>query len=275
MKIDASRYTLFWQNPERYRIRECWKLAPKEPSAGTFASLLTFGRRRGTCFHELRDAQFRGISRAQAIQELKDGGFGDKEIEVASRMADFANDQYLDEKYLAHEVFFEKPIEGTLHSMVGRIDGIVESPDGEVYITDWKTSKYRPKDELARKGESYCRGHQVGFYLVGSRHLGLTPTRFEYRLVSNQRKGDGVSISRFNTERTPRQLRQLEADVALTCDLILWLKKTKGLESPWPSMPETFKTGYEELEGSKLYQDWIPDGFEPKIEHLPVSMEVV
>src|SRR5579859_6048874 len=58
MKIDATRYTMFWQNPEKYRLREVWKLAPKEPKPGTFASLLTYGRRRGTCFHELMDGAY-------------------------------------------------------------------------------------------------------------------------------------------------------------------------------------------------------------------------
>src|SRR6185312_13959284 len=100
MKIDASRYTMFWQNPERYRLREIWKLAPEEPKAGTFASLLTFGRRRGTCLHELLDADYRGVSENEAVQSLKDGGFDDKAIEVAKIMASAVRDRYKDEERL-------------------------------------------------------------------------------------------------------------------------------------------------------------------------------
>src|SRR6266478_3276850 len=124
MKIDASRYTMFWSNPERYRLREVWKLAPVEPAPGTFASLLSFGRRRGTAFHEILDGAYRQVDPLVTIQELKDGGFGDKEIEVAQRMAAGVRDTYPDEKYMAHEAVFQSDIPGSSHGMVGRIDHV-------------------------------------------------------------------------------------------------------------------------------------------------------
>jgi len=148
MKIDSTRYTMFWSNPEKYRLREVWKLAPKEPQPGTFASLLTYGRRRGTCLHELRDGKYRGVPVEQSIQELRDSGFGEKEIAAAQAMAAAIEEKYPNEKYLKHEVLFDAPIPGTPHSLVGRIDHILDI-DGAVWVGDWKSSKKRTKTDTA------------------------------------------------------------------------------------------------------------------------------
>jgi len=273
MKIDASRYTMFWQNPEKYRLREIWKLAPEEPKAGTFASLLTFGRRRGTCLHELLDADYRKVSEFEAVQSLKDGGFGDKEISVATDMARCVLDRYASERRLAHEVLFEYPIPGSSHSLVGRIDGIHES-DGEVFVNDYKTSKYRPAKELGYKLDEYCRGAQVSFYLLGARQLGFDVRRFRYVLVSQQRKGPGAQISERFTERTTLELNEFARQVAMTLDLIQWMKDTYGIERPWPQLPERFDGGYLPIMGRKMYADYCPEGFTAKKEHL-VLMEGV
>lgn len=265
MKIDATRYNLFWQNPERYRLREIWKLSPIEPAAGTFASLLTYGRRRGTCFHELQDAAYRGIEQSAAISELRDGGFGDKEITAAVRMAARVREVYPNETYLAHEVLFEYPIPNSPHSMVGRIDGIMSDDDG-YYVSDWKTSKDRPKKDIGYKLDEYCRGAQVPFYLLGASTLGFETKRFLYRLVVDGKKGVEI-IPRFTT-RTGLQLKAFAEGVHITCELIQWMRATFGIEKPWPQLAETFGADYEPIYAKPMYPDFVPDGFEPKKEHL-------
>lgn len=272
MKIDASRYTMFWSSPEKYRLREIWKLAPVEPAAGTFASLLTFGRRRGTCMHELMDAAYRGVSEFEAIQSLKDGGFGDKEIEVAKCMAAVVRDRYASEERLAHEVLFEYPIPNTPHSLVGRIDGIHRS-NGEVFVNDYKTSKYRNAKDLGYKLDEYCRGHQVPFYLLGARSLGYELKRFRYVLVSSARKGPGAQISERFTERTSLELAEFSRQVAMTCDLIQWMKDTFGVEKPWPQLPGPFDSDYAPIAGRKIYEGYTPEGYTAKKEHLELMKE--
>ncbi len=271
MKIDSSRYTMFWSNPERYRLREIWKLSPKEPPADSFAALLTFGRRRGTCLHEMRDARYYGRTLDQAAQELRDGGFGEKEIAVARQMAEKIEEAYPHEQYLAHECLFEWKIPDSPHSMVGRIDGIVDL-DGEVFILDWKSSKPRSKADRARKLEEYCRGAQVSFYLLGARSLGFEPRGFEYRLVSSGRDNSGVQIDALRTNRTGLELAKFARGVSMTCDLIEFMKEKFGVQRSWPTLPEVFKTGYEGLEGSLMFDDFVPEGYEPRREHL-VLME--
>lgn len=264
MRIDSSRYTMFWQNPERYRLREIWKLAPIEPAAGTFASILTYGRRRGTCLHELLDADYRQVKAAQAVQDLRAAGFENKEICAATLMYGAVKDRYKDEEILAHEQLFEFAIPDTPHSMVGRIDSVIRRDD-EVLVADWKSTKKRTKKEHLQKAESYCRSFQVPFYLVGAKTLGFEPSRFLYRMVVDS---DPVEITEHFTERTNTQLKEFCRQVAMTCDLIEWLKATFGVERPWPQIPEVFGNDYAAIAGHKMYPDYVPDGFQPKIEHL-------
>jgi hypothetical protein len=263
---------MFWSNPERYRLREIWKLAPTEPKAGTFASLLTFGRRRGTCTHELLDAAYRGVAENEAIQSLRDGGFGEKEISIAREMAAAITERYKDEERLAHEVLFEYPIAGTAHSLVGRIDGI-HRKDGETFITDLKTSKHRSKKDLGYKLEEYCRGFQVSFYLLGARALGFDVRRFRYCLVAGGGTDSGLSIVEQFVEKTNLELVEFARQVAMTCDLITWMKETFGVERPWPQVAGPFDNDYAAIAGKKMYSSYIPEGFEPKKEHLELMKE--
>lgn len=272
MKIDASRYSLFWSNPERYRLREIWKLAPIEPKAGTFASLLAYGRRRGTCFHELLDARYRQVDPLIAIQELKDGGFGNKEIDAACRMAKAVGDRYPDEEYLAHEVLFEYPIPDSSHSMVGRIDHILRDEEGP-YVGDWKTSKHRSKKDIAAKLEQYGRSVQVPFYLIGVRTLGFDTKRFLYRLVIDGKKGVEIRPQFFT--RTGLELDAFARQVHITCELIEWMRRTWGIEKPWPELPERFANDYASIMGRKMYCGYQPEGFEPKKEHLSLMEDYI
>lgn len=265
MKIDATRYNLFWSNPEKYRLREIWKLAPIEPAAGTFASLMTYGRRRGTCFHELMDAYHRGVDCHVAEQELKDGGFGEKEIDTACLMADKVQFMYPDEEYLAHEATFEYQIPDSPHKMVGRIDHILKDEEG-VYVGDWKTSKHRSEKDLSQKGADYCRGAQVPFYLLGASTLGFDTRRFLYRLVVDGKTG--VSIRPFPTERTGLELKTFARGVHQTCDLIEYMKEYYGVQNPWPNLNGPFDGDYTAIAGQKMYDGYMPEGFQPKTEHL-------
>lgn len=272
MKIDATRYNLFWSNPEKYRLREIWRLAPKEASPGSFAALLTFGRRRGTCLHEMLDGAYRKVDPAQTLQELRDGGFQEKEICAASEMFTAVQDRYADEEILSYETLFEFRIPDSPHSMVGRIDSIIRR-DGEVYVKDYKSSKRRTKTDANHKGNEYCRSAQVGFYLVGARALGYDPSGFIYSLVQSGANSSGPSITEYPTNRGTLQLREFARGVALTCDIIEFMKERFGVERPWPILPAPFSSDYEAIFGTRQYDGVMPDGFEEKKEHLILMQE--
>ena len=277
MKIDASRFSMFWANPERYRLREIWKLTPKEPSMDSFAGLLSFGRRRGTCFHELMDADYRGILEPQAVQDLIDGDFEEKAIATGLRMKAAVKTRYFNETYLAHESLFEYQIPGSPHIMTGRIDHILSDEDGPV-IGDWKGSNSPTKKEMQKKIETYKNSAQVDFYLIGATTLGFNTGRFLYRVLENvprrPPKIAHVKIHEAWTERTGLQLDRFSQYVHVTCEMIEFLKRTFGVENPWPVLHEPFDRGYGAILGRKRVEGLeLPEGFTEKIEHLESMME--
>lgn len=220
--------------------------------------------------HEMLDGAHRKVDPSVTLQELRDGGFGEKEICAASEMFTAVQGRYKDEEVLAHEVLFESPIPDSPHSLVGRIDRIVRDEAGEVRIKDYKTSKYRPKTDANFRGSEYCRGAQVPFYLIGARSLGFTPAGFTYVLVLSGNDRTGVQVLEYPTVRTSLQLRAFERDVHITCELIGFMKKKFGIERPWPQLPSRFDSDYASIAGTNMYEDYMPEGFQPRKEHLEI-----
>lgn len=270
MKIDASRYNLFWSNPERYRLREIWKLAPIEPKADSFAALLTYGRRRGTCTHELLDGKYRGVPREQSIAELKDGGFGDKEIAAALRLVSAVEERYPGEAYLAHEAVFEYQISDSPHVMTGRVDHILPSiqEGAPPIIGDWKSSRKRTKKEMAALIDSYKASAQVSFYMLGVPTLGFAVGDFLYRILEDRGPKEKPRIYEAWTTRGSLELAKFARGVHQTCELIEWMKRTFGVENPWPNLWEPFDKGYSSMLGQKMFEGFMPEGFTERVEHL-------
>jgi hypothetical protein len=54
------------------------------------------------------------------------------------------------------------------------------------------------------------------------------------------------------------------------------MKHTFGITRPWPQLPERFASDYASIMGRRMYMynDYMPEGFEPKKEHLELMMEV-
>lgn len=274
MKIDASRYTMFWANPDRYRLRECWKLAPVEPAPDSFAALLTYGRRRGSAFHDLRDAKHKGLD-SDVTKEYLKGLYGENPVEAAARMVDVVDSTFGHERYLVHEAVFEYPIPGSAHILTGRLDHVLER-DGEAVIGDWKTTKHRTKKDYARLVESYVNSPQVGFYLLGARTLGIEARRFMYRVVQDGPAGKSPrvpTVREHPATRSSLDLRGLLRSVQQTCELIEFLKLSVGPQDPWPVLPEPFDRGYGTMLGRRMYEGYMPDGFTEKVEHLETMME--
>lgn len=274
MKIDASRYTMFWANPERYRLREIWKLAPIEPKADSFAALLTYGRRRGTCTHELLDARHRGVEVSQAVSELRDGGFGDREIDAALRLFNAVLERYPNERYLAHEAVFEYQIPDSPHIMTGRIDHVMpwEGEDLPV-IGDWKSSKRRTKKDMAARIEAYKNSAQVSFYLLGAPTLGFEGRNFLYRVLEDRGKDKKPVIHEAWTFRTSLELKAFARGVHQTCELIEFMQREFGIQKAWPQLYEVFGSDYAPIAGKQMYENYMPDGFTERIEHLETMME--
>jgi hypothetical protein len=209
------------------------------------------------------------------IQELKDGGFGNKEIDAAIQMVKAVDAKYPNEEYLAHEAIFEVPIPDSPHSMVGRIDHVLDREDG-VVVGDWKTSKKRTKTDAAYKAAEYCRSAQVSFYLIGCRAkgLGFETNQFLYRLVQSGSDTSGVQITEHPTSRTSLQLREFARGVAITCDIIDISEGPVRSGAARGRCCRHRSADYESVLGTRQYEGVIPDGFEEKKEHLELMKEV-
>lgn len=267
MKIDSSRYRLFLTNPEEYRLRECWNIVPQ---GGGATSLSTFGRRRGTAFHELTE----GAS-AEDLCHL-----GDTAVATAEMMHS-ANEEYgRDTVVLWREKEFDIPIPGSPHRMVGRVDTMVERYE-ETFILDFKTSKHRTKEDMRSHLDGLQQSPQVDFYLSAHPEV----SKMVYRVLSKKpatspKKPATIVISEIECRRQKWQLEAFQYGVHMVCTTIEFWKKEFGITRPWPravKLPISSELyGYNDLVYQRPIYPGMEDGLEgytTRIEHLDCLKE--
>lgn len=264
MKIDASRYSLFLTNPEEYRLKYLWNLSPS--MAKDAADLSTYGRRRGTAFHEMTDGKDAG--------DLKH--LGDTAVKTASLMHEANQDFGKDTTVIWREKEFNIAIPDSQHRMVGRIDQLVERWD-ERFILDLKTSKHRTKEDMSRLFDAYRQSPQVDFYLLAVPEV----EKFVYRILSkktvapskkNPKPEPVVEIHEIEVYRQKFELAATQRSVDMVCDTIEFWVGAFGIEKPWPRAI-ALKVAPENYSYSSIYQrsmfegaEW--EGFEKRTEHL-------
>ena len=164
MKIDATRYKLFLTNPEEFRIKYLWNIAA-DSGTGQHA-LITFGRRRGSAFHDLLD----GVRDAQLLSDK----YGKDAYERALLL--FEADQMYSARLLDEVVWREKEFckrlfqayrESTDHYIVGRIDTLMHRFNEE-FLLDYKTTKKRTKADMQNYRNALAQSPQVDFYMLAT-----------------------------------------------------------------------------------------------------------
>lgn len=256
MKIDSSRYRLFRENPEEFRLKEMWKIVPESSGSGT--SFITFGRRRGSAFHDLMDGK------------EPDASYGSDAITTAKSMYE-ANRLYgRDTTVLWTEKEFDIPIPDSTHRMVGRIDSLVERY-GEIFVQDYKTTRNRTQAEMDDYRSKLQQGPQVDFYLSACPEA----TKLVYRILWKKptKNGPEIKISELTCTRTKQQLAAFQYGVHMTCWTIENWVKEFGIRRPWPKAvalpvsPEFY--GYkDDVYGRDIYTVEGLEGYKPRVEHL-------
>lgn len=276
MKIDASRYRLFMTNPEEFRIKYLWNIAAD--SGKGQAGLITFGRRRGSAFHDLLD----GV-RDPILLSSKYG-----KDAYARALLLFDADQAYSARLLDEVVWREKEFcknlphlqgECCIHQLVGRIDTRMHRFD-EDFILDYKTTKQRTKSDMQNYRNALAQSPQVDFYMLAS---GLR--KFVFRILwAETKKVDGVPtkvarVSELEVTRAEWELKAFQRSVSMICDTIeIWVSRY-GIEQPWPRAI-ALAVAPENYQFAPIYQRAIyegmresMDGFHERVEHLSLNIE--
>jgi hypothetical protein len=266
VKIDASRYRTFMTNPEEYRLRELWNLVPE--SSGGQVSCLTFGRRRGSAFHDLLDGRIvlDETYGADAVETAR-------EMFAANKVFDAKFEENMEQQLVWREKGFCIPIEGSRHYMVGRADAMLTRL-GEPFILDCKTTKARTKAEMQVYRDNLSQSPQVDFYLSAFPEA----RRFVFRVLWRDAK-KAVQISELEVTRQKWELAAFQRGVHMVATLIEFWRDRFGIDKAWPRAislpvaPERYQ--YASIYQRNLYagMEQNLEGFETRREHLAVMEE--
>lgn len=265
MILDQSRYTAFWLNPERWRLRYMLDLEALKEGAP-----VKYGRDRGTAFHIISESDHTNTNPVARLNlEVQD----DKAKEMGAVMYQ-AYKKATNPKFIkiAAELPFCVPIEGSPHSMAGRLDAILEQSNRQ-WVGETKTAGMRA--DLAKLKWEWQRNPQADFVLIGAESLGY---KVEGVMVHTIKEATPQPrVWSFPVTRTPQQLNVMKYNVHQTCEIIQMLVNTFGIERPWPHVPPTFnpcaREGYCDFEGDCSCVTIDADSYTKRAEHLPVMDE--
>lgn len=228
MKIDNSRYSAFWSNPELYRLTFEKNIVPR---------IVPYYFGRGIQLHEL--AEHRNKMAAAKLLRTEEQQISDKSRKVAGALFEAfkrrwdgdATIQLLhDEGRPLVEVEFDLPIPGSTHSIIGRMDEIVEYK-AEPWIGDIKTANAKATEP--KKRIEFGFSSQPLFYINAARMLGYPVKGMLYRVVTEHTPPKHWLIE---SKRTEHQLAEALRSIHQTCETILMFRKTFGVDRPWPHM---------------------------------------
>jgi hypothetical protein len=277
MKIDNSRFTAFWSNPEMYRLIYEQNIVPRVDN-------FYFGR--GKHLHELAEARNKAtIDAAMGARNY----VSDKSKQVAEALfASFRKRWDGDTSIqLLHdagrplaEVEFDLPIPGSSHHIVGRMDEIVQYK-GAPWVGDTKTANAKATE--GKKRVEFGFGSQPIFYVNAARMLGYPVVGMLYRVVTEHVPPKHWLIE---SKRTEHQLQQGLVAIHQTAEAIEMFRRTFGVEKPWPHLSHSYPCNYLDWQGKptceyasicnrpsyELTEDDLRD-FTARIDHLDVMKE--
>jgi hypothetical protein len=271
MKLDFSRYSAYVQNPERYRLRYVLNLAPENDNVPTF---MNYGRRRGTCTHEILDARATG-GNLDALRGKFPGELFDRCLKLADKMPDLG-------PFMVSEKEFDIPIfaaSGNLpaskHSTIGRIDHVFMRD--RYVVGDFKTCKKRTKKEASQYLGELSTSFQVPFYLHAAKSMGYETDTFIFHVLIDEK--DNPDYLELPVIMGPAEVERRLRHVRAACYAIEGLLRDIGSDYPWPhsnAWPccgDKLFCGYGEICGMRIPLGAIPYGFVPRQEHLAQLMD--
>lgn len=261
LKISYSKYTAFQANMERFRLHYELGLTPENDET---PSLMNFGRRRGSCFHELSE----GKPRKDVLTK-----YGKEVLARAEAMIEVIPD-FGPRDWIERE--FETPIGDGKHSINGRIDHRFLA-DNAYAIGDFKTTKgTRTKADLIQYFGTLQTSAQSHFYLAAARAFGEPSELFTYHIVLDRKDKDHkptyvrLDLPAIGNAELDRTL----AEVYAACETIEFLEQTYGTDKPWPhsnNWPccgDRGFCGFSDICGRCIPKGAVPPGFTTRYKEL-------
>lgn len=222
MRIDQTRFDAFWRNPEAYRIRYECNLVPVA---------LSYGLARGSALHLIAEHASKGLSRPDIQAILVAENLSDRAIAMAWVLWDEFQRQYGNDpriRKIDAEMEFDYRIPGSPHSLVGRIDELLEW-NGALWCGELKTASAKAYYDRTRN--DWETKKQADFEIIGARSLGYDVRGVLVRTIV---ESTPIKIWPFEVTRTEHQLEATKLQVHETCELIEFMRRTFGSDMPWP-----------------------------------------
>lgn len=239
MRIDNSRYTAFLANPEKYRLTYEVNLSPK---------VTPFALDRGGYFHKLNEARNKALSPVDTRQLLMENNAsvkakqsGDALFAAFRRRWDGNPDFKLasaDGRPLA-EFEFDLPIPGSIHSLIGAMDEIVEFKE-ELWVGDTKTANNKASE--TKKTSEFKLSSQPIFYINAARMMGYPVVGMVYRVVTEHTPPQHYVIP---VRKSERALQLGLRHIHQVAETIEFYRKQFGTDNPWPHPSQTYPCNYE------------------------------
>lgn len=229
MKLDATRYNAWYNNPERYRLEWVQNIRLKEPQEGLSI---------GTAFHLMVEGSLLGWTPEELLKRLGEEEISPTFINEARALYNAYVSYGPNLEMIASEMEFEYPIPGSPHSMVGKIDQIVKY-GGRLWVHDFKTAKKGMK--FGWKENEWKAEIAPSFYILGARHLGYDVVGELIQYIS---RDEPVKVHPLiETERSEQELNLSTLAVHQTCEQIEMMLNTFGPDLPWPHLKTIFCAG--------------------------------
>lgn len=254
MKISYSRYTAYLQNPERYRLT--YELGLNVQGSETPTNF-NYGKRRGSCFHEIQEARAKGVRDSAVTGRKWDEALYQRCVKLVEKVPGFGT-------VLLSEKEFELPIVDGKHSIIGRLDHIADD-NGVIRVGDFKTTKQRTKKEMSEYFGNLTSSSQAHFYMHAASALGFPTDQFIYHVLVDEK--DKPRYIPLDLQIGPAAIERTLRGVYAACEAIEGLKERIGVDNPWPHSNhwpcagDKFFCGYAEICGRQLPKGCIPSGF--------------
>lgn len=230
-----------------------------------------YGRDRGAAFHIISECAHNASAHSERLNlEVKD----EKAKEMGAVMYE-AYKKATNPKFnkIAAELSFCVPIEGSPHSITGRLDAILEQRDGKKWVGETKTASMRA--DLAKLKWEWRRNPQADFVLIGAESLGYNVEGVMVHTIKEATPQPRVWP--IEVRRSAQQLAVMKYNVHQTCEIIQMLVNSFGVDKPWPHVPPTFnpctREGYCDFEEDCSCVTLDEDKYTSRVEHLPVMTE--